>query len=63
MEAFVSKTRDKKAAPKYLGKLMERHIRPEGLVTDGLKSHGAAPKQVGAEDRQVTGRWANNRAA
>jgi putative transposase len=30
-------------------------------VTDGLKSYGAALREVGAEDRQVTGRWANNR--
>ena len=36
LEAFVSKTRDKKAALKFLKKLMKRHGRPEELVTDGL---------------------------
>ena len=35
--------------------------RPEALVTDGLRSYGAALKELGAEDRQVTGRWENNR--
>ena len=40
---------------------MKRHGRPEELVTDGLRSYGAALKEIGAEDRQVTGRWENNR--
>ena len=61
LEAFVSKTRDKKAALKFLRKLMKRHGRPEELVTDGLKSYGAALKEIGAGGRQVTGRWLNNR--
>jgi putative transposase len=61
LEAFVSKTRDKKAALKFLKKLMKRHGRAKELVTDGLKSYGAALKELGAEDKQVTGRWENNR--
>src|SRR4028118_7914 len=61
LEAFVSKTRDKKAALKFLKKLMKRHGRVEELVTDGLRSYGAALKEIGAEQRQVTGRWENNR--
>jgi putative transposase len=61
LEAFVSKTRDKKAALKFLKKLMKRHGRSNELVTDGLRSYGAALKDIGAEDRQVTGRWENNR--
>jgi putative transposase len=61
LEAFVSKTRDKKAALKFLRKLMRRHGRAEQFVTDGLRSYGAALKEVRAEDRQVTGRWENNR--
>jgi putative transposase len=40
---------------------MKRHGRPEELVTDGLRSYGAALKKIGAESRQVTGRWENNR--
>jgi putative transposase len=62
LEAFVSKTPDKAAALKFLKKLMKRHGRAEELVTDGLRSYGAALKELGAEDRQVTGRWENNRA-
>jgi putative transposase len=62
LEAFVSKTRDKESALKFLRKLMKRHGRPEELVTDMLRSYGAALKEIGAEDRQVTTRWENNRA-
>ena len=61
LEAFVSKTRDKKAAFRFLRKLMKRHGRAEEFVTDGLRSYGAALKEIGAENRQVTGRWENNR--
>ncbi len=59
--SYVSKHRDKKAAPKFLRKLMKRHGRAEELVTDGLRSYGAALQEVGAEDRQVAGRWESNR--
>jgi putative transposase len=62
LEAYVSKPRDKKAALKFLRKLMKRHGRPVEVVTDKLRSYGAALKEVGAEDRQVTDRWENNRA-
>ncbi len=62
LEAFVTKRRDKKAALRFLKKLMKRHGPAEELVTDGLRSYGAALKELGAEDRQVTGRWENNRA-
>ncbi len=61
LEAFVSKHRDRKAALKFLRKLMKRHGRPEGLVTDKLRSYGAALKEIGAADLQVTERWENNR--
>jgi putative transposase len=61
LEAFVSKHRDKVAALTFLRKLMKRHGRAEGFVTDGPKSYGAALKELGAQDRQVTGRWENNR--
>jgi putative transposase len=61
LEAFVSKQRDQKAALKFLRKLIRRHGKAEELVTDGLKSYGAALKEIGAGGRQVTGRWLNNR--
>jgi putative transposase len=62
LESYVTKTRDKAAALRFLKKLMKRHGRPEELVTDGLRSYGAALKHLGVEDAQVTGRWTNNRA-
>jgi putative transposase len=62
LESFVTKTRDKKAALKFLRKTMKRHGRPHVLVTDHLRSYGAAMKVIGNTDRQETGRWMNNRA-
>jgi putative transposase len=47
LEYFVTKTRDKDAALKF-------------IVTDGLKSYGAALRKIGADDLQQTGRWLNN---
>ena len=62
LESFVAKTRDKKAALKFLKKAMRKHGRPEVIVTDLLRSYGAALKEIGAGGRQETGRWLNNRA-
>ena len=62
LESFVTKTRDKKAALKFLKKTVKRHGRAEEIVTDLLRSYGAALKDLGVRDRQETGRWANNRA-
>jgi putative transposase len=62
LEGFVTKTRDKKAAPKSLRKAMKKHGRVEVLVKDKLRSCGAALKDLRATDRQKTGRWLNNRA-
>ena len=62
LESFVTKTRDKKAALKFLKKAMRRHGRAGGLVTDKLRSYGAALKVLGSADCQETGRWLNNRA-
>lgn len=41
---------------------MKHHGRPHILVTYRLRSYGAALKEIGAADRQETGRWTNNRA-
>ena len=45
-----------------LKKAIKRHGRPQAIVTDGLRSYGAALKEIGAADRQETARWLNNRA-
>jgi putative transposase len=62
LESFVTRTRDKKAALKFLKKAMRRHGPCERYVTGKLRSYGAAMKELGVEDRQETGRWLNNRA-
>ncbi|MFZ3584676.1 DDE-type integrase/transposase/recombinase, partial [Loktanella sp. DJP18] len=40
---------------------MKRHGKAEVLVTDQLRSYGAAMKEIGNVGRQETGRWLNNR--
>ncbi|PPB80350.1 putative transposase [Albidovulum inexpectatum] len=62
LESLVTKTRDKKAALKFLRKAMRKHGRPEVIVTDRLNSYGATLREIGAGHRQETGLWANNRA-
>jgi hypothetical protein len=61
LESFVTKARDKAAALQFIKKAMKRHGRPRVIVTDGLRSYGAAPKEIGAIDRQEMGRYLNNR--
>ena len=41
---------------------MKRHGRPHILVTDKLRSFGAAMKDIGNAKRQETSCWMNNRA-
>jgi putative transposase len=62
LESFVTKSRDRKAALKFLKKAPRKHGRPDVVVTDRLRSYGTALKELGAQDRQETGRWENNRA-
>jgi putative transposase len=62
LESFVTKQRDKAAALKFIKKALKRHGRPQAIVTDRLRSYGAAMKEIGNADRQETGRRLNNRA-
>jgi len=62
LESLVTKTRDRRAALKFLKKSMKRHGRPENIVTDRLRSYGAALKELGRGDDRQMGRWLNNRA-
>ncbi len=41
---------------------MRRHGSPEVLVTEKLRSYGAAMRELGNVGRQETGRWLNNHA-
>ena len=62
LEGYVTKTRDRKAARRFLRKALKRYGRPRQAVTDGLRSYRAAMTDIGMADRQRTGRWLNNRA-
>jgi putative transposase len=63
LESFVTKTRDKAAALKFIKKALKRRGRTKAIRTDGLRSYGVALKDLGAEDLQgPVGRWKNNRA-
>lgn len=62
LESFVTKRRDRKAALKFFKKSMRGHGRAHILVTDKLRSYGAAMKDIGNADKQEIGRWMNNRA-
>ncbi len=61
LEAYVSKTRNRKAALKFLRKAMRRYGQPNVFVTDRLPTYRAALRDAGMADRQQTGRWLNNR--
>jgi putative transposase len=62
LEVFATKRRDRRAALKFLKRAMKRYGRPKVIVTDRLRSYGAAMKVIGVEDRQLCGQWLNNRA-
>ncbi len=61
LESYVTKTRDKAAALRFIRKAMKRHGPVETIVTDGLKSYPAAMRELGNEQRREMGRHANNR--
>ncbi|MCF3594608.1 IS6 family transposase [Rhodobacteraceae bacterium LMO-12] len=62
VESFVTKRRDRKAALKFIRKSMKRYGQPHIIVTDKLRSYGAAMKFIGNSGKQEIGRWLNNRA-
>ena len=62
LETFVTKRRDRQAALKFLEKAMKRYGQPEVVVTDKLRSYGAAMKVIGNADRQEIGCGVNKRA-
>jgi putative transposase len=62
LSRVLTKTRDRKAALKFLKQSMKRHSRPETIVTDRLSSYGAALKNLGRGDDREMRRWLNNRA-
>ncbi len=47
LESYVTKRRDRKAALKFIRKSMKRYGQPYIIVTDKLRSYGAAMKVIG----------------
>ena len=63
LESVVTKRRDKRAALKLLRKLLRRFGAPETIVTDKLKSYGAAMRELDiSQKHDINGIWINNRA-
>jgi len=62
IEAFASKTSDRKAALALMRRAMKRYGSPMITIMDGLASYSAALKALGIKLRQLCGRWLNNRA-
>ena len=62
LESYVTKSRDKSAALRFLRKAMKGYGAPRTIVTDRLRSYGAAMKDIGNHDRQEVGRHRGNRA-
>ncbi|QZP07633.1 IS6 family transposase [Caenibius sp. WL] len=61
LESYVTKTRDKAAALRFMKRTLKRHGTVEAITTDGLRSYKAAMKDLGCEQKQEVGRYANNR--
>jgi putative transposase len=61
LEVFATKRRDRKAALKFLKRMMKRYGRPGSIMTDRLRSYGAAMKVIGNVANQECGRWLKNR--
>lgn len=63
LDILVQSKREKKAALKLLRKLLKRQgYVPNAIVTDRLRSYGAALRELNLADRHVTGGRSNNRA-
>ena len=63
LDVLVQSKRDKRAALKLMRKLLKKMgFVPDEIVTDDLRSYGAAARDLGISHRHQRGRWRNNRA-
>jgi putative transposase len=63
LDVLVQSKRNKHAALKLMRKLLKKYaFVPERMLTDELRSYGAAARELGIENRHERGRWKNNRA-
>lgn len=56
LESYVTKTRDKPAALRFLKKATKRYGSPRTVVTDRLRSCGGAMKEIRNEDHHINHR-------
>ena len=63
LDMLVQRYRDKRAALRLLRKLLKKQgMAPEELVTDRLRSYGAAARELGLSAEHIQGKRKNNRA-
>ena len=63
LDVLVQEKRDKHAALKLMRKLLKKYgFVPDLMITDDLRSYGAAARELGIEKHHERGRWRNNRA-
>ena len=63
LDVLVQTKRNKAAALKLMRKLLKKYgLMPDKIVTDDLRSYGAAARELGISDHHERGRWRNNRA-
>jgi putative transposase len=63
LDVLVQSRRNKRAVLKLMRRLLKKFgFVPDKLVTDDLRSYGAAARDLGIAKRHERGRWRNNRA-
>ena len=62
LESFVTKSRNKAVALKFLKKALKNYGPASIIITDGLRSYPAAMRELGNLDRREMDQWLNNRA-
>jgi transposase-like protein len=56
LESYVTYMRDNEAALNFMKESLKRHGSPEAIITDGLRSYGAALTEFGSCEKQQVGR-------
>ena len=62
LDILVTSKRDKRAAKRFFRKLLRAHPKPRVVVTDKLRSYGAALKELLPNTEHRQSRYLNNRA-
>src|SRR5450432_202309 len=63
LDVLVQSKRNKLAALKLMRKLLKKYcFVPDRMITDDLRSYGAAARDLGIDSHHERGRWKNNRA-